>query len=171
MPCALTKGFTLDCKDGVGGVKEVKIKARPDDLSAITVNTDGSATIGVGLRTGWYTYELNKEDGTLEEKQSLNPANRTIAYDVTLKFSMFNLTKDKQTELQLVAKNELLVAVKLNDGSAWLLGYDLGGDLTERNYISGKAIVDKNGYDVTILFKGLRPILDITTDYSTLTAT
>lgn len=170
MPCALTKGFTLDCKDGVGGIVEVKIKAySPADLANITPQTDGSVTIATAAQTGWYRYELNKETGTLEEKLTANPETRSYGYEQTLKFPLYNLSRDKQTELQLVAKNRLWIAVKTSGGTCWLLGYDLGADLTESVGSTGKSFTDKNGYDITFVSKQKVQMLDCTTAYANLT--
>lgn len=169
MPCSLTKGFNLDCKDSVGGIIEIKIKAfSPADLANFTVNTDGSVTISTAGQSGWYKYELNKENGTLEEKLTTNIENRSYAYEATVKFSLYNLSKDKQIELQLVAKNRLWVAVKTQEGTAWLLGYDTGADLSEVIASTGKALTDKNGYDVTIVSRQKVQMLDCTANYNSL---
>lgn len=169
MPCALTKGFPLDCKDAVGGVVEIKIKAfSTTNIADFVPQTDGSVTIAAASETGWYKYELNKEDGTLEEKLIAPVANRTVSYEQTLKFSLFNLSKDKQTELRLVAQNRLWIAVKTASGTCWLLGYNLGADLVESNATSGKSLQDKNGYELTFSCKSIIPMLDCTTEYNNL---
>lgn len=174
MPCSLTKSFSLDCKNGVGGVKEIKVKVMPSSLSGLTLNTDGSLTFPAPpdpLTKNWYTYQLNKEDGVFTEELEKSIPNRTIQYKQTLKFSMFNLTKDKQTELKLLAQNDLLVAFKLNDGTCWLIGYNVGADLTGYSYNSGKTYIDKNGYELTISCNSNIQVLDITTEYDDLTET
>lgn len=169
MPCALTKGFSLDCKD-VGGIVEIKIKAfSPSSLSDFAPQTDGSVTIAVTSETGWYKYELNKENGTLDEKQTVSVENGTVAYEQTVKFSLYQLAKDKQVELNMLAKNRLWVAVKTQSGTCWLIGYDMGADVTETTRATGKALTDKNGYEVTIVAKSKTYMLDCTTEYDNLT--
>jgi len=168
MPCLLTKGFTLDCKD-IGGVLEIKVKAfSPADIADITPQTDGSVTITVSAQTGWFKYELNKEQGTLEEKSPISVENRSVAYEQTIKFALYNLSKDKQVELDLLAKNRLWVAVKTTNGTAWLVGYDLGADVTELAKSTGKALTDRNGQDITIIGRSKTPMLDCTTNYGSL---
>lgn len=173
MPCALTKGFTLDCKT-TGGIVEIKVKAMPSSLTGIVVNTDGTATFPAPpdpLTKQWYTYKLEPQMGQLDEKLSANPSNRAYSYEQTLKVPLYVLSKDKQTELKLVAQNDLLIAVKDNNGNAWLMGYSTGADLTEAIGTTGKAFEDKNGYELTFVCKNTLHLLDITTSYNNLTET
>ena len=38
MACELTAGFTLDCKDTIGGIKAIYIQQHADFLSGVTID-------------------------------------------------------------------------------------------------------------------------------------
>ena len=53
------------------------------------------------------------------------------------------------------AINRLWIAVKDNNGTAWLFGYTRGMDLTAANSTSGTNYEDRSGY--TLTFTGMEP--------------
>ena len=85
MACALTQGFTLGCRDNVGGIKTVYIielanvsSFSPSDLSG----TLTAITMSGGAK--FWTYNMEKETASLEASIQTNDANGTVFYEPTL---------------------------------------------------------------------------------------
>lgn len=57
MTCTLTQGIPLTCKDAMGGISEIKIKAL-DSVPAAIEATGGQITLSD--LDGWYTYQFEK---------------------------------------------------------------------------------------------------------------
>ena len=162
MSCALTKGFTLGCKEFAGGVKELKFKAFPINIADYTIGANNVVTIAATSQTGWYKYELREEVASLTDTATANPQNATLFYTTEIKFFLENLNSDNSEELHLLAKNNLLVAVQTNAGKCFLVGLPRGADVTAIAAQTGTAFGDKYGYDVTIQYKDTHPIYEIT---------
>ena len=95
MTCTLTQGVPLTCRDAMGGISEIKIKALatvPAGLQA----TSGQITLAEPMLDGWYTYQFEKETGNLSETYNINTQNGTLYFTQTLTIKIHKL----QTLLQ-----------------------------------------------------------------------
>lgn len=152
MACALTQSILLDCRDSVGGIREVKVKVLPNSLTDYTV-TSGVVTIASGSRTGWYSYQMEKEVASFTETTTVNVQNGTVFHSQELKLIINKLRASVRNELVLLAQNRIQVAVKDRNNNYWLLGYENGMDLTQSVNGTGTAYGDRSGYDMS--FKGM----------------
>lgn len=155
MPCALTGSQALDCKDGIGGIAEIKIKALPSDtvISSDYVVTSGTVAIGAGSRSGWYTYSLEKETSSINDDPQPNQQNGTLFFQQTIKLIMNKMSARLSHEVSLLAKNRLQFAIKDMNGVYWLYGMKYGMDMQPSVAGSGVARGDRSGYDLTFLGK------------------
>jgi hypothetical protein len=170
MPCALTKSFTLGCKEFAGGVSEVKIKALPIQEADFTVGTGNVVTIASSSDTGWYKYQFRQETSSFTETTNVNEQNATLFYQDELKFKLEGLSAENSKELDLLAKNNVLVAIKTNAGKYFLMGLYKGAYMTTTQATTGTAFGDMFGYEVTIQYKDVHPIYEITAnEYNQLT--
>jgi len=166
MPCALTQSYTLDCKDSIGGLKEVWFAAVEDVASW----TGASGTItAVTMDAGKYfwKYELVKESSNFAEAVNTNVQNGTVFYAQTLEIILNKLQVNTRNEILLLAKNRLVALVKDNNDTIWVLGYANGLDITGGGSATGTAFGDRNGYTLTFtgnekelaaLFTGTPPV-------------
>ena len=172
MSCALTQNYTLDCKDGVGGLKYVFIIEK--DNATLTYSTGTISAVVNATSKKWWKYELVKETASFKETMNDNVQNGTTFYTQELEIVLNKLQTATRNELLLLGKAHLwIIAVDFN-GKNWLLGYQNGVDRSGGSSETGKAYGDRNGY--TISFKGMEPELAIEvtsaavgTNFSTLT--
>ena len=80
MACELSTGFTLDCKDGIGGIKQIVLvdKALFGDItleSGTEVMTHFEVT---NVNTDLFTYDLPTQTGSFEETINFNRDNGTF---------------------------------------------------------------------------------------------
>ncbi|CAB4153037.1 hypothetical protein UFOVP617_47 [uncultured Caudovirales phage] len=148
MACALTQGYTLDCKDSIGGIKAVWFIAA-GDVSAVTEVSGVVTAITKASGKVFYKYQLVKNSSSLTENINANIQNGTIFYAQELAIMLNKMQANTRNEILLLAKNNLLAVVEDANGKYWLLGKQNGLDITAGSSATGTAQADKNGYALT----------------------
>ena len=99
MACELTTGFTLDCKDGVGGVKKIVLVDKAN-VTSFTLDASQVVTAIVGPVSGdLFTYELPTQTASLEETINFNRDNGTVFYTQTVNVMLHKLSSAKRLEI------------------------------------------------------------------------
>lgn len=148
MSCALSQGYTLDCKDSVGGIKAVWFIAAAD----VTAVTEASGVVSAITKTGgkvFYKYQLVKNSSSLTENVNANVQNGTVFYAQELAIVLNKMQANTRNEILLLAKNNLMAVVQDANDKYWLLGKENGLDLTAGSGATGTAQADRNGYTLT----------------------
>jgi hypothetical protein len=146
MACELTTGFTLDCKDGVGGVIEI-VLADYLSLNDFTFNATEEVTAINGYTiSDLFTYSLPTQTASFEETINFNRDNGTVFYTQTVNVMLHKLSSAKRLELQSVAQARLIVFVKDSNQNWWAVGYENGADLSTSTASTGTALGDMNGF-------------------------
>ena len=154
MPCALTQGYSLDCKDSAGGITEVYFIEK-GNVSAI-VSASGVVT-GLTKASGkrFWKYELPKETGSFTHNPQVSNENGTLFFDQNLTIVVNKLSAAINTELKLLAQNIVVAVVKDNNNKYWMLGKERGLDMSGSTSGSGTAFGDRSGY--SLVFVGKEP--------------
>ena len=147
MACLLTQGFTLDCKDAVGGIKSIhliswtasKFTAASCEVTATTV-ASGSV----------FTYELPKATGSMTATTNVSVENGTTFTQTDVAFKLRRLSTTKRNEMKLLAQGRCYCIVKNNNDEYFLVGNEYGCDVTAMVANTGTAMGDSNGYEVTL---------------------
>ena len=157
--CDITSGFTLGCRDNVGGITNLYILS-----GSITSVTDVSEGL-IGGITGsgeFFKYELFRQTSDFTEAITAAPENGTVYYEQTANAVFFKLQSSTRNQIKVLAQNpNLKVIVQTNNGTVdgvgqyWLLGQDRGMQLLSGTGASGTAFGDLNGYNLT--FTGQEP--------------
>jgi hypothetical protein len=156
MACALTQGYTLDCRDSLGGITEVYFMAFQD----VSSTTEASGVITALTKVAgkrFYKYELTKGTSVMTENVNSNVQNGTLYFTPELTIILNKLQANTRNEILLLAKNLLVAVAKDNNGKYWYLGKTRGIDLTAGSATSGTAEADRSGY--TLTFAGAEPSL------------
>ena len=66
MPCALTQGYSLGCRDSAGGIKSVYFIAF-ENVSGITESAGTVSAIAKANNGRFYKYNLQRATGSWEE--------------------------------------------------------------------------------------------------------
>jgi hypothetical protein len=148
MACALTQGYTLDCKDSIGGLTSVYF-APWEDLATVTQASGVVTAITMDATKRFYLYELVKESSNFAEAVNTNVQNGTIFYTQTLEIILNKLQVNTRNEILLLGKNRLAVIAVDNQGDKWFLGISYGLDLTGGGSATGTAFGDRSGYTLT----------------------
>ena len=160
MPCNLTQGFELDCKDGVGGVKEVLFAALSDVVAAdiaFDVTTDEIEALPTMTI---YRYELDKNLSSYTDTATYDEGG-SYHFVQELSLVIKNLTAAKRLEImEKVGRNRVVAFIRHNSPSSTpakiiALGLQNGLDLTAGEAASGVTLGDLQGYNLT--FSGDEP--------------
>jgi hypothetical protein len=158
MSCALTQGFNLDCREGVGGIKEVYI-IETDNVSAVTETSGVVTAITKGSGKRFWKYALVRETSNATETVNGSEANGTLFYAQQVQLIINRRQASVRNEIMLLAKNRLTIVVVENQvvsgtqqNRAWLYGRVNGLLLNGGSSETGTAWADRNGY--TLPFTG-----------------
>lgn len=149
MACALTQGYTNDCRDSAGGAKEVMI-IEFANVADITVAAGIVTAIENASTKRWWKYKPAKETASGKATLNTNVQNGTKFYAQEVVMALNKLQTNTRLELDKLAQNTLLVVVKDQNDKNWLYGYKNGLDATAGESGTGTAMGDRNGYTVTL---------------------
>lgn len=153
MACTLTGSQLLDCLDGLGGIKEIKIQAHPG-LATIEANfTYSSGTISAiasGSRSGWYSWFLGQQNASASYNPTTNRDAGTTFWAHEFKMMPNKSSARLSNEIGLIAKNRTLVAIRDMNDRYFILGLKAGLSLSAGTGTTGVNRGDKNGYDITL---------------------
>ena len=147
MACNLTQGFTLDCKDAVGGIKSIHLI---DWASTGFIVSGGEVTATTVVSGDVYTYELPKGVGSMTTTTNVSQENGTVFNQSDIVARLRKLSTTKRNELKLLAQNRVFCIVKDNNDNYWLAGNEYGCDITAMTSESGTAMGDVQGYNFTL---------------------
>lgn len=158
MACTLIQGRTIDCRDAVGGIEEVYI-AEYENVNSVT---DSSGTVtGVTMASGtkFWTYKMEKENAMFTEPHVGSQENGTLFYEQQLSFTLKKLSASLRNEIKNLSQNRLVIIVKDNNGTYWMLGQDYGMDKVggDNNGTTGKLFGDMSGYTLNFTGKEKNP--------------
>ena len=146
MACELSIGMTLDCKDSLGGIKQI-VLLEQNLVTGITLDASEVITAIAGpTDADLYTYELPTQTGSFEETINFNRDNGTVFYTQTVNVMLHKLSAAKRKELQVVAQARVIVFVNDTNNNWWAVGYEYGADLSTATAATGTALGDANGF-------------------------
>ena len=156
MACALTSGYTLDCRDSVGGVVEIYFIEK-GNVASITEASGVVSAITKETGKVFRKYEQEQDTAFFVENLNANVQNGTIFYQQELTIALNKMQTALRNELLLLNKNRLVAVVKDANGIYWLLGKTRSLHATGGNSGSGTASGDRNGY--TFTYTATEPLL------------
>lgn len=162
MACILTQGFTLDCKDAIGGVKALYL-VEFSALSSATLAASGEIT-ALTLASGksFFKYELPKGTANMEQTIQTSIENGTTFYESAITFQLHKLATEKRNEFKLLAQNRTIVIARDNNDNYWLNGWLTGCEMTAGGATTGTAWGDFNGHTATLLHREAEPPAKLT---------
>jgi hypothetical protein len=171
MACALTQGYTLDCREGIGGIKEVYI-IELGNLASVTEVSGVVTALTKASGKRFWKYSLVRETSNSSEALNGSEQNGTFFVTQTVNLILNKRQASVRNEIMLLAKNNVVMIVVENqlnssgENRAWMYGKTQGLMLNTGTADSGTAWADRNGY--TLPFVGNEPELAPEVAYSLL---
>lgn len=167
MACDITSGFSLACRDNVGGIKNIYILS--GSVSSVTASAGAISDIdGSGV---FYKFELPRNVGDFTETPNPSLENGTIFYTQTVNAAFHKLQASIRNQVKVLAQNPALkIVVETNNGTDdnvgqfFYIGETRGATLTAGSGTSGTAFGDANQYALTFEATEPNPAQEITTN-------
>jgi len=162
MPCnTLEKGRKLACKGGTGGLKAASFAVYTGANSVSS--TDGLVTTLPSNLTAVYRYQLKNSGNTYTEEIVADPEMRTVLYNGTLALVLQKLDVDTRNEIKMLTMGEVIVFLEDYNGNVFLIGNEVGAQLTGGNFVTGGARGDMSGANLTFATAENEPYLTLST--------
>lgn len=148
MACALTSGYTLGCREEVGGLEAVWIIPHGDVSSVAEVS--GLVT-GITKATAkqFYKFEIPRAVANATHTLTGSEENGTIFYTHSVVLPLNKRDSTTANIIRVLAKNKLMIVSKDMSGRYHLYGKRFGLYLNSNEAGSGTAPGDRNGYLLT----------------------
>lgn len=163
MACILANGYSLDCKDSLGGIQIFYI----GNFSAgtnFTYNSTGTITGGTSTPT-FYTFNQRNEVGEFSQEGSHSVENGTNFWTQNANLTLYKYQASIRDLLYVLAQQRLQIIVLDQNGKYFLLGEQNGSDMTASAANVGKAYGDLNGATFTLSAKEPSPAREMTSVY------
>jgi len=154
MPCNLTQSYNLDCRDSVGGLKEVYFM----ELGNLTSFTEASGVVTAITKAAgkkFYKYALVKQTSKFEDTLTVSEENGTVFSAQKLTIMLNKMQANTRNEISLLAQNLLVCVAGDRNGKYWFLGATNGLVISTIKGETGTKMGDRNGY--TLEFDGAEP--------------
>lgn len=155
MACNLTAGIQLGCRDNTGGLATLWIT----DYTNITSLSQSAVTDTIYAISGtgtFYEFQLIRTSSQLTETVNASLENGTVFYQGEIVTYFSKLGQDKRNILKTLAQSQrLAIVAEDNNGQYFYLGQTYGCFISAGTSVTGKALGDANGYNMT--FQYLEP--------------
>ena len=145
MACALTSGYTIDCRDQTGGIKEVYICEFANVYNIISA-TGSISAISLCGSAKFRTYQQNPETALFSDDIVLSTQNGTRFSDQKLEITIPKWSATQRNEIMLVAQNKLAIIIKTANDKYFYMGETRGAYMENSTTSTGKAFGDLSGY-------------------------
>jgi hypothetical protein len=159
MSCLINNGYSLGCKDSLGGVSQVYLSSF-SGATSFTYDADDVIT-GVTNANTFYTFEQRQEQAEFVQTGNHSIENGTNFWEQVVSLIFTKNTADLRNTLKLLSQSTLFVIVKDQNGTYWWIGEQNGADLTASTASAGKAFGDLNGVTVSITAKEPYPAREL----------
>jgi hypothetical protein len=154
MACNLTAGIQLGCRDNTGGLATLWITDYTN-VTSLTQNSGDTITAISGTGT-FYEFQLIRTSSQLTETVNASLENGTVFYQGEIVTYFNKLGQDKRNILKTLAQSQrLAIVAEDNNGQFFYLGQTYGCFISAGTSVTGKALGDANGYNMT--FQYLEP--------------
>jgi len=146
MPCTfIDDGRPLNCKDSVGGLKNVYFMK---SIESEWTFTEDEVSTYTGSASA-YKYEL-KGNSTFEQTITSSRENGTVFYEQVLNLTLPKLSAVDNKAIKLLTWDNPQVLVEDYNGNIFLVGLQNGADVSGGTIVTGGAMGDMSGYTLTL---------------------
>jgi hypothetical protein len=156
MSCLITTGYTLGCRDSLGGIQSVWI-GNFDSGATYTFNGDEIITGFTGSTVSYVKFEQEMEVGEFNQTGAYSTENGTVFFDQQLNLTFHKNDADLRNKLLVLSQANMSVIIKDQRGEYWVMGLQNGVRAINGAMNTGKAFGDLNGVTVTLQGKEPEP--------------
>lgn len=146
MPCAISSGYTIDCRESVGGVQTIWVIEKSKIASY--GETDGTLT-GITMSPSgqtFYKIEVPRATAFATNAITASQENGTFFYTHVVSFPVNSRSATVRNLINVLAKNKCVFVTLEGDGVYRMYGAKFGLFLDSSESGSGTSLADRNGY-------------------------
>jgi hypothetical protein len=163
MACLLTSGYSLGCRDSLGGIQEVYIGLWNGDN--MTIGLTGSNNIVnsfTGSTVSFYSFQQELETASFNQNGQFNSENGTSFYEQTLEITLQKMDATNRAQATVLGQGVWRVMILDQRGQYWLMGKTNPVRVSASTPNVGKAFGDLNGIKLTFMVKESEPAYNVT---------
>jgi len=151
--CPLTQGFTYECDDAVGGIKQgsILITAWENIVAGSTIVAGEVTVLTQETATSFYRYEVKKNIAGAVTTENHDPLLGTTFEETVMSFMINKLSNTKNVELKLLTSNPVAIIYQDSaDGLYHIMGLDSGAEKMGGTNGSQTGVLkgEQNGYQL-----------------------
>ena len=154
MACLLSTGYSLGCRDNLGGIQAVYLQ-NWSGTTTWSYSTDGTITGSTSGSLTWYTVEQRNETASFNQEGQHSLENGTNFWNQNVDLVFHKYQASIRNLVYILAQTEVNIIVKDQNGAYFLVGEQNGANLSASAPSTGKAFGDLNG--ATISFQAKEP--------------
>lgn len=161
MSCNLTSGFSLGCRDSLGGIQKVFIGTWDADTA---YGLTGSCDIisSFSPTASFFTFEQELETASFIQTGQFSTENGTSFYEQTLEITLQKLDACNREQIKVLGQGVWRILILDQRGQYWLMGKQNPVRVSASTPQLGKAFGDLNGAVITFLGKEPEPAFNVT---------
>jgi hypothetical protein len=150
MACAITSGYTIDCREAVGGIEAIYIieNSALYDASGNSRVTEVSGTVTAMTKASgkrFWKIEVPRATASSSNAMTGSQENGTVFFTHQVVFPINARSASVRNMVTTLAKNRVTIVTKEMDGSYRMFGKEFGLFLDTTESGSGTAAGDRNG--------------------------
>lgn len=142
MSCAITGGYTIECRESVGGIQTLWVLEK----SKMTAYAESSGTLSSITTTNDF-WKIEVPRGTAFASNSITASqeNGTFFYTHEINFPVNSRSASVRNLINVLAKNKCVFVTLEGDGVYRMYGASFGLFLDSAESGSGTSLADRNG--------------------------
>jgi hypothetical protein len=163
MSCNLVQGITFGCRDNAGGVGKVWITDY-DNIASVTKDSGDTITeiSGTGV---FYEFQLIRATSEVTETINASLENGTVFFTQEITMFFAKLEQYKRNIIKAMAQSfRLAIVFQDNNGSLFLIGEEYGAFVSAGSAVTGLALGDRQGYNLTLQALEQSPMNELSGD-------
>ncbi len=164
MACNINSGYTLGCRDSVGGVQFVAI-AEYDSSTSYSIGASASIT-NISPTASFYKFEQYTEQAVSNQEGSFDNNNGTTFFTQTVTIILEDMDTTTRDQFLALTQARVRIIVKTNDGKYFLIGKENGARSSAASAGPGQALGDLQGFSITFEAKEAEPAQEIESTYA-----
>lgn len=143
MPCAITGGYSIECRESVGGIQTLWVLEK----SKLTSYTESSGTLSaITTSNDFWKIEVPRGTAFASNTITASQENGTFFYTHEINFPVNSRSASVRNLVNVLAKNKCVFVTLEGDGVYRMYGASFGLFLDSAEAGSGTALADRNGY-------------------------
>jgi hypothetical protein len=159
MACVINSGYSLGCRDSVGGVEWVSISAHNTSTTYVTGTT--YSVNSFSPTASFYKYEQYTEQALSSQEGAFDNNNGTSFYTQTVTITLEKMDTATRAQFLVLTQARVRIIVKTQNGRYFLIGQVNGARASAGSAGPGQALGDLAGFTLTFEAKEPEPAVEL----------